>query len=319
VLLLNADSESGIADNATQADNIVNAETLRQMPELPEIETIKNELAPSIIGEAFTDVCIFDAKIVADGSPENLRRDLISQRVEFLSRRGKYLLFGLSNGRSLIMHLRMTGSLLLDHGDDEHYIRATFRLSNRHRLMFRDQRRFGLIWLVDNADTIVGKLGPEPLGDVFSPAVLREKLSGRSLPVKAALLDQGIVAGIGNMYADEALFAARIHPSRRVSNLSLEDLTILCDCIQNVLVAAIDCKGASVDTYLRPEGRPGTAHCEFRVAHRGGQACSVCGDTVLRIPIQNRGSYFCPTCQPLVPEHPGATADGILPSAGSDA
>ncbi len=288
------------------------------MPELPEIETIKNELSPCIIGQVFTDVCIVDDKIVANGSTEQLQRDLVSQKVECLSRRGKYLLLHLSVGQSLVMHLRMTGSLLMDCGDDERYIRAVFGLSNGHRLMFRDSRRFGLIWLVDNADAVVGKLGPEPLDDAFGPAILRDKLVRRSIPVKAALLNQSIVAGIGNMYADEALFAARIHPSRRSYNLSLEELTMLCDCIRNVLVAAIECKGASVDTYLRPEGTPGTAHCEFRVAHRGGQACSVCGDTIQRIPIQNRGSYFCPTCQPLVPEHPGATSDGILPSEASD-
>lgn len=289
------------------------------MPELPEIETIKNELAPWLIGEAFNDVRIFDAKIVVDGSPENLRRDLIGLRVECLSRRGKYLLFGLSNARSLIMHLRMTGSLLLDCRDDERYIRATFGFSNGHHLVFRDPRRFGLIRLVENADVVVGKLGPEPLDDAFGPAVLSDNLGRRSIPVKAALLNQRIVAGIGNMYADEALFAAGIHPSRRLDTLSREELTILCDCIQNVLVAAIGCKGASVDTYLRPEGTPGTAHCEFRVAHKGGQSCSVCGGTIQRIPIQNRGSYFCPTCQPLAPEHPRPTSDGILPSAGSNA
>jgi formamidopyrimidine-DNA glycosylase len=289
------------------------------MPELPEIETIKTELSPWIIGQSFTEVCILDDRIVANGSAEHLQRDLVGQTVECLSRRGKYLLLRLSSGRSLIMHLRMTGSLLLDCREDEPYIRAAFLLSDGHRLVFRDPRRFGLIWLVDNADAVVGSLGPEPVDDAFGPATLRDKLVRRSIPMKAALLDQRIVAGIGNMYADEALFAARIHPMRRAKDLSAEELQTVCDCIRSVLVAAIACKGASVDTYLRPEGKPGTAHCEFRVAHRGGQACSACGDTIQRIPIQNRGSYFCPTCQPLVPQHPGASADGPLPSAGSDA
>lgn len=295
------------------------AQTLRQMPELPEIETIKNELSPWIIGQSFTEVCILDDRIVANGSGEQLQRDLVGQRVEGLSRRGKYLLLRLSSGTSLVMHLRMTGSLLLDCREDEPYIRAAFHLSNGHRLVFRDPRRFGLIWLVDNADAVVRKLGPEPLDDAFGPATLGDKLVRRSIPVKAALLNQSIVAGIGNMYADEALFAARIHPMRRAGDLSSEELKTLCNCIRTVLVTAIACKGASVDTYLRPEGKPGTAHCEFRVAHRGGQACSACGDTIQRIPIQNRGSYFCPTCQPLVPQHPGASADGPLPSAGSHA
>ena len=289
------------------------------MPELPEIETIKNELSPWIIGQSFTEVCILDDRIVANGSAEQLQRDLVGQKVEGLSRRGKYLLLRLSSGTSLVMHLRMTGSLLLDCREDEPYIRAAFHLSNGHRLVFRDPRRFGLIWLVDNADAVVGKLGPEPLDDAFGPATLRDKLVRRSIPVKAALLNQSIVAGIGNMYADEALFAAQIHPLRRAGDLSSEELKTLCNCIRNVLVAAIDCKGASVDTYLRPEGKPGTAHCEFKVAHRSGQPCPACGNTIVRIPVQNRGSCFCPTCQPLVPEHSGAGVDGPLPSAGSDA
>ncbi len=284
-----------------QADDVVKARTLRQMPELPEIETIKNELSPWIIGQAFTDICIYDAKIVASRSPDQLRRDLVGQIIECLSRRGKYLLFGLSSGRVLIMHLRMTGSLLLDRGQDERYVRAAFCFSSGHRLLFRDSRRFGLVWLVDNADAVVGKLGPEPLAADFSPVDLRAKLSRRSIPVKAALLDQRIVAGIGNMYADESLFAAHVHPLRRASDLSAEEVRTLYDCICRVLRTAIDCKGASVDTYVLPDGEAGTAHCEFKVAHRGGRPCPVCRNTIERVPIQNRGSCFCPTCQPFGP------------------
>lgn len=272
------------------------------MPELPEVETIKNELSPWLIGQRFTDVCILDAKIVATGSHDEFRRSLIGQRIEVLSRRGKYLLFRLSSGRTLIMHLRMTGSLLLNPAQDQPYIRAVFNLCSGHRLFFRDPRRFGLIWLVDDADTVVGRLGPEPLGDSFTANMLALRLMHRRIPIKAALLDQGVVAGIGNMYADEALFAARIHPLRRAADLSCAELKTLCDCVQKVLVAAIDCKGATVDTYLRPDGETGTAHCDFSVAHRGGKPCLMCGSTIERVPIQNRGSCFCPTCQPLCTE-----------------
>jgi formamidopyrimidine-DNA glycosylase len=269
------------------------------MPELPEVETIKNELSPWVVGQSFTEVTILDAKLVCGGSAEEVRRGLIGQKVESLGRRGKYLIFHLSNGRSLIIHLRMTGVLLLNPQGVDHYARAVFHLSNGHRLVFSDQRRLGLMWLVDDANTVVGKLGPEPLDESFTPGALGQRLSRHHIPVKAALLDQCIVAGIGNMYADEALFAARIHPLRKADALSPEEVQTLHNCICRVLGAAIGSKGASVDTYVRPEGELGTAHFDFKVAHRGGGPCPVCGSTIERVLVQNRGTYFCPRCQPL--------------------
>jgi formamidopyrimidine-DNA glycosylase len=269
------------------------------MPELPEVETIKNELAPWVMGQSFTQVAIFDTELVCDSSAEGIRRGLIGQKVESLERRGKYLIFHLSNGRSLIIHLRMTGVLLLNPKGVDHYARAVFHFSNGHRLVFSDRRRLGLIWLVDDASTVVGKLGPEPLDESFTPGVLAERLSRHHIPVKAALLDQSIVAGIGNMYADEALFAAHIHPLRKADALSPEEVRTLHNCISRVLQAAIGSKGASVDSYVRPEGELGTAHFDFKVAHRGGEPCPVCGGTIERILVQNRGTYFCPRCQPL--------------------
>ncbi len=269
------------------------------MPELPEVETIKKELSPWIVGQSFTEVTISDDRMVAAGSAEEIRRRLIGQTIETLGRRGKYLIFHLSNGRSLIIHLRMTGALLLNPEECGRYARAIFHLSSGCRLVFSDRRRMGLIWLVDDADTVVGKLGPEPLDESFTADILEQRLSRHRIPVKAALLDQGIIAGIGNMYADEALFAARIHPLRKANDLSGEEVRTLHNCICNVLRAGIECKGASVDTYVRPDGQLGTAHGHFRVAHKGGEPCPICGSTIERVPIQNRGSYFCPRCQPL--------------------
>jgi formamidopyrimidine-DNA glycosylase len=269
------------------------------MPELPEVETIKNELSPWVVGQSFTQVTIFDTELVCGGPAEEVRRGLIGQKVESLERRGKYLIFHLSNGRSLIIHLRMTGVLLLDPQGIDRYARAVFHLSNGHRLVFSDRRRLGLMWLVNDADTVVGKLGPEPLDESFTPGALGQRLSRHHIPVKAALLDQGIVAGIGNMYADEALFAARIHPLRKADALSPAEVQTLHNCIRRVLQAAISSKGASVDTYVRPEGELGTAHSDFKVAHKGGEPCPVCGCTIERVPVQNRGTYFCPRCQPL--------------------
>jgi formamidopyrimidine-DNA glycosylase len=269
------------------------------MPELPEVETIKNELSPWVVGQSFTQVTIFDSELVCGGSAEEVRRGLIGQKVESLERRGKYLIFHLSNGKSLIIHLRMTGVLLVNPRGTDYYARAVFHLSNGHRLVLSDRRRLGLIWLVDDADAVVGKLGPEPFDKSFTPGILGQRLSRRHIPVKAALLDQGIVAGIGNMYADEALFAARIHPLRKANALSPDEVQNLHQCIRRVLQAAISSKGASVDTYVRPEGELGTAHSDFKVAHRGGEPCPVCGCTIERVLVQNRGTYFCPRCQPL--------------------
>jgi len=269
------------------------------MPELPEVETIKNELSPWVVGQSFTQVTIFDAELVCGGSAEEVCRGLIGQKVESLRRRGKYLIFHLSNGRSLIIHLRMTGVLLLNPRGVDRYARAVFHLSNGHRLVLSDLRRLGLIWLVDDADTVVGKLGPEPLDESFTPGILGQRLSRHHIPVKAALLDQCIVAGIGNMYADEALFAARIHPLRKADALSPEEVQTLHHCICRVLGAAISSKGASVDTYVRPEGELGTAHFDFKVAHKGGEPCPICSCTIERVLVQNRGTCFCPRCQPL--------------------
>jgi formamidopyrimidine-DNA glycosylase len=271
------------------------------MPELPEVETIKNELLPWVVGQGFTKVTILDATLICGCSAKEARQGLVGQKVENLERRGKYLIFHLSNGRSLIIHLRMTGSLLLNPEGVDRYARAVFHLSNGHRLVFRDRRRLGVMWLVDDADTVVCKLGPEPLDKSFTAAVLRKRLSRHHIPIKAALLDQHIIAGIGNMYADEALFAARIHPLRKTDGLSSAEVRTLYNCIRKILRAAIGSKGASVDTYVRPEGEPGTAHFDFKVAHKGGEPCPVCGCPVERVAVQNRGTCFCPRCQPLVP------------------
>jgi formamidopyrimidine-DNA glycosylase len=269
------------------------------MPELPEVETIRNELSPWVVGQSFTDVDIVDAKLVSGMSPKVIRSGLVGQKIESLERRGKYLVFHLSNGRSLIMHLRMTGSLLLSRKATERYARAIFRLSNGQRLVFTDRRRLGVMWLAEDVSTVLGKLGPEPLGKGFTADILQQRLSRHHVPIKAALLDQRIVAGVGNMYADEALFAGRIHPQRKADELSPREVKTLHNNVRKVLRAAIGSKGASVDTYVRPEGEPGTAHFNFKVAHKGGEPCPVCGCAIERVVVQSRGSYFCPKCQPL--------------------
>lgn len=272
------------------------------MPELPEVETIKNELSRWVVGHSFTEATILDAKLVPDGAIEEIRLGLIGQMIERLERRGKYLIFRLSNGKSLIIHLRMTGVLLLDPQTTDRYARAIFRLSNNRRLVFSDRRRLGVMRLAENADAITGKLGPEPLEDDFTPDVLKQRLRKHHVPIKAALINQAVVAGIGNMYADEALFAARIHPLREADTLSSQEVETLFHCIQTVLREAIENQGASVDAYLRPDGKQGTAHFYFKVAHRKGEPCPACGTSIERIEVVGkRGTYFCPSCQPRYP------------------
>ncbi len=269
------------------------------MPELPEVETIKNELLPWVIGQSLTEATVLDAKLLPDRSVEEFQYELVGQVIGRLERRGKYLVFHLLSGKSLIMHLRMTGRLLMDPKEIDAHARARFCFSNGIRLVFSDLRRLGVIWLVEDAEAVVGKLGPEPLGESFTPHVLAQRLSRHHIPVKAALIDQSIIAGIGNMYADEALFAAGIHPLRKADTLSVKEIQKLYRSIREVLSSAIASKGASVDTYVRPEGQLGRAQLDFRVAHREGQSCPLCSTRIKRIVVRNRGSYFCPNCQAL--------------------
>jgi formamidopyrimidine-DNA glycosylase len=270
------------------------------MPELPEVETIKNELAPHIVGRRVTRVTLFWDGIVRQPSVYEFLDQLIGQRITRVARRGKYLIFSLTSGKALIIHLKMSGSLLLKPAtaEPDKFVRAIIRLDKEVELHFRDPRKFGAMWLVEDKNSIVGKLGQEPLEADFTPKLLAQLLENRTAPIKALLCDQDFIAGIGNMYADEALFAARIHPLKSGKSLSQDEIEHLHHTIQQVLRSAINDKGASVNTYFRPGGELGTAHFHFQVAHRRGKLCPVCSTPIARIPIRNRGSYFCPKCQP---------------------
>ncbi len=269
------------------------------MPELPEVETIKNELSPHVVGRFIIGAAVYDDKLVRPSPAGEFCHKVLGQQVTSLMRRGKYLMFKLSSGKVLIAHLRMTGSLVINSSDNEKYARAVLQFDNGEQLAFIDRRRLGVMWLAQSKDEIEGKLGIEPLTAEFTADTLAKRLKGRQSPIKAVLLDQGIVAGIGNMYADEALFAAKIHPLKKAGDLSLLEARNLHKAIVKVLQVAVKNKGASVDTYKRPGGEQGTAHHEFNVAHRHGETCRVCGSAIERIAIRNRGSYFCPKCQKL--------------------
>lgn len=265
------------------------------MPELPEVETIRNELAPHVVGRTVKALSFLWEGIVRQPSLEEFCARLIGQKITGLGRRGKYLIFSLSSGQALIIHLKMTGSLWLK--EPEKFVRAIIHLDDGTNIYFRDPRKFGIMWLVDEESSVGLKLGPEALGEEFTAKVLAEKLKNRTAPIKALLFDQGLVAGIGNMYADEALFLAKIHPMRAGGSLTKEEVKRLYKSIQKVLAAGINEKGASTDTYFRPSGEKGSAHWQFRVAHRRGENCPVCGTPLERIVVRNRGSYFCPKCQ----------------------
>jgi formamidopyrimidine-DNA glycosylase len=272
------------------------------MPELPEVETVKNELEPHVVGRVINGVTLFWEGIVRQPTANEFLSRIRGRRILRLTRRGKYLIFNLDGGEALIVHLKMTGSLLLKPGssDADKFTRAIIHLDGETGLYFRDPRKFGVMWLTGDVSSVVGELGPEPLAADFTSEVLAQPLKNRSAPIKALLCDQSVIAGIGNMYADEALFAAKIHPLRSGKSLSRDEVERLHSAIQKVLWAAIGNKGASVDSYIRPGGELGTAHYEFQVAHRlGGEFCPVCGSPIKRIPVRNRGTYFCPGCQPI--------------------
>jgi formamidopyrimidine-DNA glycosylase len=273
------------------------------MPELPEVETIKRELAPYLVGRCFSRVVLNWPRAVRHPSAKEFARRLQGRRVEGIARRGKFLLLDLSGGESLVLHLKMSGSLLVKPASattDKH-TRTVFYLGNgrpeESSLHFRDPRKFGAMWLVKDKSSITGQLGPEPLSPRFTMEALAAILKGHRLPIKALLCDQSRLAGLGNMYADEALFAARIHPLRAAGELSSVETKRLHRAIRQVLRRGIRDCGASVSTYSRPDGSLGWAHEYFKVAHRGGQPCPRCGTSIQRLPLRGRGSYFCPRCQ----------------------
>ena len=274
------------------------------MPELPEVETIKNDLYPEVTGRRFTGVSIFAPRMVLQPPVDELRQRLTGQTVKDLVRRGKYLIFCLNSGEALVLHMRMTGSLILNNkgsttGESIPYIRAVFGLDNGVELLFCDRRKLGTVSLIDSEHELDRKLGPEPLESGFTPELLQTRLGRRKAPIKAVLCDQKFIAGIGNMYADEALFLARIHPLRNANSLSKKETGRLHKAIRETLRTAIDNGGATVSDYYRPDGKPGRQQFAFYVAHRRGQNCKVCGTPLERIAIRNRGTYFCPKCQRL--------------------
>jgi formamidopyrimidine-DNA glycosylase len=271
------------------------------MPELPEVETIRRHLAPHLEGRTLRALEILDERWCRPLAPAELADAVTSRRVDRLSRRGKYLVWELEDDVYLLMHLRMTGTLLLDPPGAPPYARAWVRFGD-HDLAYTDPRRFGTAELALGAQQreafFAARLGLEPLADGFTGAHLHALARTSRAPVKAFLLDQKRVAGVGNIYADEALFRARIHPLRLANRLTRTQVHTLRDAVVESLNAGIAAKGASIDDFRDPDGARGAFQDEFLVHRREGEPCPRCGRAVRKLRAAGRGTYVCEGCQP---------------------
>jgi formamidopyrimidine-DNA glycosylase len=272
------------------------------MPELPEVETIRRQLAPELEGSTIVNAEILDPRWTRPDPPGATEEQLRGAGVVSVGRSGKYLVWELSDDRHLLMHLRMTGTLLFDPEVEPIHTRVRFQLDSGHRLVYVDPRRFGTGHLVHGAPArdayLAARLGVEPLTPDFTPQYLRRAAHGRTAPVKAFVLDQRRIAGVGNIYADEALFRAGIHPLRPAGQLTGAQLARLRDAVEEALQAGIDAKGASIDDFRHLDGARGSFQDMFLVHLRAGEPCPNCGSTVRKIVVGGRGTYVCERCQP---------------------
>jgi formamidopyrimidine-DNA glycosylase len=249
---------------------------------------------------AAVDILPDRVPLVEVPSAEEFARRLVGRRIEGIDRRGKYLSFRLSDGRHWVVHLRMTGALLHRPAGapPERYLRAVVALDDGTELRFTDMRKFGVMWLVPDPELVVGRLGPEPLNGRFTASRLRELMANRSAPVKSFLMDQQAIAGLGNIYADESLFAAKIHPQRPASSLSEREVRRLHRAVRRVLREALGDRGSSFRDYVDADGREGMHQLRVKVYRRAGQPCYVCGREIARIMVGGRSSHYCSRCQP---------------------
>ena len=276
------------------------------MPELPEVETIVRRLrdgtndSPPLQGQTIENVEIAWERIIDTPAPEVFQRELQGKTILGANRRGKYLHFPLSEGH-LIGHLRMSGDMHVEPrvNDDgsprqaEQFSQVQINLTSPWRLVFKSVRKFGRLWLVEDSQSVLGKLGPEPLGPELDPDILYRRLHTHHRQIKPLLLDQTFVAGLGNIYTDESLFKAKIHPLRSSDSLSKKEAKALYYAIREVLELGIEKFGASLDWIYRG----GEFQNHFKIHQRKGEPCPVCGTTILKMTVGQRGTYVCPTCQ----------------------
>lgn len=271
------------------------------MPELPEVENVVRGLRAALVGAEIASVEVLWARSVRDMAPADFAGRLPGQVVTGVRRRGKWVVLELSGGESLLIHLRMTGRLTVESDAclDDRYLRVLFLLSDGRRLHFSDMRKFGRLWLVDDPAAALDALGPEPLGEDFTVARWARMLGRRRGRIKPLLLNQRFLAGLGNIYTDEALWRAGIHPLRPANTLSADEVRRLHRAIRRVLRAAIDRGGTTLDDegYVHVDGSAGTFVDYLAVYGRAGEPCPRCAEPVRRIVVGQRGTHFCPHCQ----------------------
>jgi formamidopyrimidine-DNA glycosylase len=283
------------------------------VPELPEVETIRRQLEPELRGRRIERLEVLDARWTRPIEPRLVEDEVSGRTIGSLRRRGKYLLLELEGDVTLAMHLRMTGNLLLVDGrelvaavdeDDfraaDPYLRARFFLDDGRELRFSDARRFGEAFVLPTdrvEERFAGRVGIEPLSEEFTAEAIERIAAGRRAPLKSFLLDQGGIAGVGNIYADEALWRAELHPLSPAGSMRHEHAEALREGVIEALLAGIDGGGASIDDYLDSRGERGSMQDEFMVHNREGEPCPRCGTPIRRIVVAGRSTYFCPHCQ----------------------
>ena len=269
------------------------------MPELPEVETIRRQLAPAVEGRRLAEVKVMDPRWCEPAPPWEVADAIRGRRIERLDRRGKYLVWELTGDVHLVMHLRMTGNLL--YTENARFARVRFDLDDGGTVLFCDQRRFGTGVVLLGGDArdeyFASRLGVEPLSADFTPEHLREIARGRRAPAKAFLLSQERIAGVGNIYADEALFRARIHPLRPIGTLKRAQFEDLHEAVIKVLNDGIDSRGATIDDFRHTDGASGAFQDRLLVHLRAGEPCVRCGATIVKMRAAGRGTYVCRRCQ----------------------
>lgn len=272
------------------------------MPELPEVETVVRGLRPALMGRVITDVVVYWERSIAAPEADVFVQRVTGQRIVDVRRRGKWIVIEL-NGDTLLVHLRMTGQLLLERDEcaEDKYTRVLFRLDDGGQLRFSDMRKFGRLVLTDEPDEVLGKLGPEPLADAFTASRFGEMLAQRRGRIKSLLLNQRFLVGLGNIYVNEALWRARVHPLRAADTLSLAEVERLHGAIRAVLREAIDEGGTTLSdgTYQQTDGSAGEFAPRLAIYGREGEPCPRCGEEIERITVGQRGTFVCGECQSL--------------------
>lgn len=265
------------------------------MPELPEVETIKRELEKVVLGKKITDIIIHNPKVIAEPKPADFVKGLKGVTIKNILRKGKLLILELSSGKTLAIHLKMTGQLI--YPGSGLTSRLSFKLSDGRWLDFNDQRLFAQMRLIDDWRNLkfVQTLGPEPFD--LSAEQFKAMLDNKKTKIKPLLMDQAFISGIGNLYAAEALFRSRIHPARPANSLSDKEKESLFKEIKDILSEAIKYQGSSVDQYVQLNGSAGGYVKYHQVYDREGKPCLACKRPVKRIALGGRGTYFCPRCQ----------------------